>query len=56
MYTMAVINKIEGRAMDIVYLTGNPQTFTKIKDILLVASWAIGKNYLLTNANYDRTK
>lgn len=35
MYTMAIINKIEGRAKDIVCLAGNPQSFSEIKDILV---------------------
>lgn len=33
-FTTAIINKIEGRAKDIICLAGNPQSFEEIKEIL----------------------
>lgn len=36
-YTTAVVNKIEGRAKDIICLAGNPQSFDEIKEILAAA-------------------
>lgn len=36
-YTTAVINKVEGKARDIICLAGNPQKFEEIKEILINA-------------------
>lgn len=36
-YTTAVINKIEGKAKDIICLAGNPQSFEEVKEILVNA-------------------
>lgn len=36
-FVTAVINKIEGRAKDIICLAGNPQCFTQVKEILTTA-------------------